>query len=92
MEYLQMNYYQSLNTNNKVFFLKYQICKLEKFFKNCCNDWENYVEEAEDSEWDMYSSNDEIINETEEKIKKVVNLLNQKKLKLKLIKKYYEPL
>ena len=49
-----MNYYQSLNTNNKIFFLKYQICKLEKFFKNCCNDWENYVEEAEDAEWDMY--------------------------------------
>jgi len=85
-----MNYYQSLNTNNKIFFLKYQICKLEKIFKSYYNDLKDYVRDAEDPEWDMYSSNDEIINETEEKMKKVANLLNQKELKLKLIKKHYE--
>ena len=89
-----MNYYQSLNTNNKIIFLKYQICKLKNISKNYCDDWENYIEEAEDPEWDMYSSNDEIINKTEEKIKKINNLLNLKedflKKLIKLTKKYYE--
>ena len=87
-----MNYYQSLNTNNKIIFLKYQICKLKNISKNYCDDWENYIEEAEDPEWDMYSSNDEIINKTEKKIKKINNLLNQKELKLKLIKKLEQQL
>ena len=85
-----MNYYQSLNTNNKIFFLKYQIYKLEKILKSYSDDFHNYCEEADDPDWDMSEWYDDIINETEEKMKKVANLLNQKELKLKLIKKYYE--
>ena len=88
----KMNYYQSLNTNNKIFFLKYQVYKLEKLFNRLCDIWESYIEDADDPEWDMCSLYDDEIMETEEKMKKVKNLLKQKELKLKLIKKYYEPL
>jgi len=90
MEY-KMNYYQSLNTNNKIFFLKYQICKLDKIYDNYYNDWKNYIEDADDPEWDMSQLyDDEIIKETEKKMERVVILLTQKQLKLKLTKKYYE--
>jgi len=92
MEY-KMNYYQSLDINNKIFILENQICKLLKIYDNYWDDFnyytDNYVMEDLSDEDDVL---DEIIYTIEEKIEKVVNLLRQKKLKLKLIKKHYESL
>ena len=84
-----MNYYQSLNTNNKILILKNQICKLKKIYDNYYDDWITDSYEMED----LSDENDILDNamyHTKEKIEKLVNLLNQKELKLKLTKKYYE--
>jgi len=81
-----MNYYQSLNTNNKIIILKNQICKLSKIYDNYYDDWVADSYEMEDTS-DENDVLDNAMYETEEKIKKVLNLLKQKKLKLRLIKK-----
>jgi len=88
-----MNYYQSLDINNKIFILENQICKLLKIYDNYWDDF-NYYTDSYEME-DLSDENDvldEIIYTIEEKIEKVVNLLRQKKLKLKLINKHYKKL
>ena len=74
------------NKFEKSLILKNQICKLKKIYNNYYNDWITDFYEMED-----LSDENDVLDmcryETEEKIKKVVNLLNKKELKLKLIKK-----
>jgi hypothetical protein len=74
-----MNYYQSLNTNNKIFFLKYQICKLEKIYDNLYITY--YYEQ------DNYNFTEDYGKRLCKKMDKVEKLLNRKKLKFRLIKK-----
>jgi len=81
MEY-KMNYYQSLNTNNKIFFLKYQICKLEKIYEKL--DIIHYYQQ------DNYNFTEDDDKRLRKKINKAERLLNRKKNKLKLTKKHYE--
>lgn len=74
-----MNYYQSLNTNNKIFFLKYQICKLEGIYDRFHIEY--YYEQ------DNYNFTEDYGKILCKKMDKVKNLLNQKQLKLKQTKK-----
>ena len=73
-----MNYYQSLNTNSKIFFLAYQICRLKKISEI----YDNLIESMHQSGTDP----DDIFK-AEDKLNKMIN---QKQLKLKLMKKHYE--
>ena len=73
-----MNYYQSLNTNSKIFFIAYQICKLEKIAKDYNITIQSMIESGTDY--------DDILKK-EDKLDKMII---QKQLKLKLMKKYYE--
>jgi hypothetical protein len=82
-----MNYYQSLNKNNKIFFVKYQICKLQNkldYFDYLIDDYIN-----DEPQYDNDTMDSEYYYNCEQRIK-LSKLLDQKKLKLTLIKKYYE--
>jgi hypothetical protein len=70
-----MNYYQSLNTDSKIFFIAYQICRLEKISKI----YDNIIQSMEES-----GTNTDDIFKAENKLYKMIN---QKKLKLKLLRK-----
>ena len=73
-----MNYYQSLNTNNKIFFIAYQICRLEKISKIYDNTIQSMYESGTDPD-DIFKAED-----------KLNKIIKQKELKLKLMKKHYE--
>ena len=90
-----MNYYQSLNTNSKIFFLTYQICKLEKISEiyynrssEIINDINDYQEDG--GHPDDYEMLDREYDDLHETISKLNKIIKQKELKLKLMKKYYE--
>ncbi len=90
-----MNYYQSLNTNSKIFFLTYQICKLEKIseiYYNRSSEIMNGISDSqEDGEHpDDYEMLDREHDDLHETISRLNKMINQKQLKLKLMKKYYE--
>ncbi len=70
-----MNYYQSLNTNSKIFFVAYQICKLEKIAKDYNITIQSMIESGTDY--------DDILKK-EDKLDKMII---QKQLKLKLLRK-----
>jgi len=73
-----MNYYQSLNTNSKIFFLAYQICRLEKISEIYDNIIQSMYESGTDPD-DIFKAED-----------KLNKIIKQKQLKLKLMKKHYE--